>query len=1433
MSAVASSLAQRASPAAAGSRSAGLHAPRAGHRARPRSLRSNVVRAVVADPGAAAAGKGSDGGSTRSVVQLFRRPFLSDEAGATLCRKANAKPAVNGAIASVVTEQCFNVEVTSALTADEMNTLQWLLRETFEPDLFTDATQLTGDSVVEVGPRLAFQSAWSTNAVSICQNTGLGKVTRLERSRRYSLVAAGKTIDEKAKLAFASLVHDRMTECVYDSPLATFVTNTVPEEVYTVPVLAEGRAALEKVDKEMGLAFDEEDFDYYLTLFRDDIGRDPTNVELFDMGQSNSEHSRHWFFGGNLIVDGVPQPKSLFKMVKETIEGERGHNSVIAFKDNSSAIRGFVNTPLRPTRAGGPSPLAPRPVDLDLLLTAETHNFPSGVAPYPGAETGAGGRMRDTHATGIGSLLTAGTAGYCVGNLRIPDNVQPHEDEKFEYPGNLAEPLQILIDASNGASDYGECVNSIPPIPKYPITTQSLTPPLINPIAGNKFGEPLIAGYCRSFGQRLPNGERREWLKPIMFSGGFGQIDHSNLEKTEGDIGMLVVKIGGPAYRIGMGGGAASSKAGGEDEANADLDFNAVQRGDAEMSNKLNRVVKACVELEGKNPILSIHDQGAGGNCNVCKELIYPKGGELNIREVKLGDATLSVLEIWGAEYQENSAMLIAPESLPVVEKICARERCPFSVLGSIDGSGRVKLVDPTAPPGSPVPEDLDLEKVLGDMPKKTYDLKRMDLSPTPLDLPAGTSASDAIDRVLRLPSVCSKRFLTTKVDRSVTGLVAQQQCVGPLQIPIADVGVIAQTHYGITGGATCIGEQPIKGTVNPKAMARMGLGESLTNLVFANTTGLKDIKYSGNWMYAAKLPGDGAHMFDACEALCAAMGELDVAIDGGKDSLSMAARAGGEVVKAPGSVVMSGYVTVPDVTKTVTPDLKLPGVGELMLVEFGGAEAKRRLGGSALAQAFDQVGDSSPDMDDCAYFKKAWEATQFCVYKRLISAGHDVSDGGFATAVIEMAFPHPDAGVDVTLPNPTNDAMAALFAEELAIVIEVDPSNVEAVKKAYESAGVTVTSIGKTTADGIASVKVDGAPDAVIEGSVADLRDTWEHTSFLLERMQSSEATVAAEQSGLRDRKAPTWKLTYVPEKTPVDVMEQTDKVKVCILREEGTNGDREMGAAIHAAGMEPWDVTMSDLLTGAVRLEDFRGIVFCGGFSYADVLDSAKGWAGSIRFNESLWSQFQTFYDRTDTFSLGICNGCQLMALLGFVPAEGGLGATDDVKQPRFIHNDSGRFESRWTTVGIEANTPAVMLQGMQGSRVGIWVAHGEGKVKFPDESRVSDILASGQACVRYVDHTGEPTEQYPLNPNGSPHGIAGLCDATGRHLAMMPHPERAYLGWQMPWAPADAGIDADGPGPWMRMFQNARVWAEGCDGEDCAQPTSEQLNEDQSGQ
>ncbi|KAI7838801.1 hypothetical protein COHA_007416 [Chlorella ohadii] len=1233
------------------------------------------------------------------VVQLYRYPGLTQSKAKTLLRKAQEK--ASSKITGIDGELCYNISTTAPLTAAEAETLSWLLRETFEPELLTGATEFpsvgANDAVVEVGPRMSFSTAWCANALSICSSCGLDKVDRIEVSRRF-LLRGSAPLTAEEKEHFAALVHDRMTEQVYPKPLSSFATDMAPAPVATIPVVAEGRAALERINKEMGLAFDEWDLDYYTTMFRDELKRDPTNVELFDIAQSNSEHSRHWFFKADLFVDGQKMPENLMDIVKSTLDANAG-NSVIGFKDNSSAIRGGPVTPVLPERPGGPSPLAPQARDWDVLLTAETHNFPCAVAPYPGAETGAGGRIRDTHATGIGSIMGAATAGYCTGNLHIDGYELPWEDKSFEYPASLAPPLQILIDASNGASDYG-----------------------------NKFGEPLVCGYTRTFGQRLPNGERREWIKPIMFSGGLGQIDHSHLYKNDPELGMLVVKIGGPAYRIGMGGGAASSVPSGSNS--ADLDFNAVQRGDAEVSQKLWRVVRACVELGEKNPIEQIHDQGAGGNCNVVKEIIYPLGAEIDVRAIRLGDKTMSVLEIWGAEYQENDCLLIKPEARPLLESICERERCIMTVIGAIDGSGRVVLRDREAPEGSPVPVDLDLEKVLGDMPNKTFRFDRKAEPTADLSLPAGTSAAEALDRVLRLPSVCSKRFLTTKVDRSVTGLIAQQQCCGPLQLPVSDVAVMAQTHFGYTGSATAIGEQPIKGLIDPKAMARLALGEALTNLVFARVTALRDVKASVNWMYAAKMDSEGAAMYDAAVALRDAMLELEVAVDGGKDSLSMAAAAANETVKAPGNLVVSAYVTCPDVTKVVTPDLKAPGSSRLLHVDLGAG--RRRLGGSALAQAYMQVGEASPDVDP-ALLKAAFNATQQLVEQGKLLAGHDISDGGIVTTVLEMAFAG-NCGVSVDLPAPASDPhgpMAALFAEELGLVLE------------HERCALT--------------------------------------ECLHLPPTRAPLPCLAHPPSGPTSLKHhPTCCLSTAP----------AGKVKVAIIREEGSNGDREMAAAVYAAGMEPWDVHMSDLLSGAVSLDAFQGIVFVGGFSYADVMDSAKGWAGTIRFNDRLWQQFQAFYARPDTFSLGVCNGCQLMALLGWVPATGAAepaGHLADTEQPRFVHNSSGRFESRWSMVRIEEGSPAIMLQGMGGAQIGVWCAHGEGQAIFPSDEVRQRVMADTLAPIRYCDASGAATEQYPFNPNGSPEGIAALCSPDGRHLAMMPHPERCFLMWQNPWCAA----------------------------------------------
>jgi phosphoribosylformylglycinamidine synthase len=1320
------------------------------------------------------------------VIHFYRIPLLQEGAAAELLKSVQAK--VSNQIVGLKTEQCFNVGLDSGLSSEKLAVLNWLLQETYEPENLGKESFLEKKSqegltsvIVEVGPRLSFTTAWSSNAVSICRACGLTEVTRMERSRRYLLYSQGVLQDHQIN-EFAAMVHDRMTECVYTQKLTSFETNTVPEEVRFIPVMERGRKALEEINQEMGLAFDEQDLQYYTRLFREDIKRNPSNVELFDIAQSNSEHSRHWFFTGKMIIDGQPMSKTLMQIVKSTLQANP-NNSVIGFKDNSSAIKGFHVNQLRPVQPGSTCPLEVAARELDILLTAETHNFPCAVAPYPGAETGAGGRIRDTHATGKGSFVVAATAGYCVGNLNMEGSYAPWEDPSFTYPSNLASPLQILIDASNGASDYG-----------------------------NKFGEPLIQGYTRTFGMRLPSGERREWLKPIMFSGGIGQIDHTHIVKGEPDIGMLVVKIGGPAYRIGMGGGAASSMVSGQND--AELDFNAVQRGDAEMAQKLYRVVRACIEMGENNPIISIHDQGAGGNCNVVKEIIYPKGAEIDIRAVVVGDHTMSVLEIWGAEYQEQDAILVKPESRNLLQSICDRERVSMAVIGKINGEGRAVLVDKLAiekcrssglPPPPPA-VDLELEKVLGDMPQKSFEFRREVHAREPLDIAPGITVMDALKRVLRLPSVCSKRFLTTKVDRCVTGLVAQQQTVGPLQITLSDVAVIGQTYTDFTGGACAIGEQPLKGLLDPKAMARLAVGEALTNLVWAKVTSLSDVKASGNWMYAAKLDGEGAAMYDAATALSEAMIELGIAIDGGKDSLSMAARAADEVVKAPGNLVISAYVTCPDITKTVTPDLKLGDDG--ILLHVGLSKGKRRLGGSALAQVFDQVGDECPDLEDVSYLKRVFEGIQDLIADELISAGHDISDGGLLICALEMAFAG-NCGIVLDVSSNGKGLFQTLFAEELGLILEVSKKNLDTVIGKLSSFGVSSEIIGQVTASPSIDLKVDEVTHLNEKTSL--LRDMWEDTSFQLEKFQRLPTCVELEKEGLKFRHEPSWELSFTPTFTDEKYINATSKPRVAVIREEGSNGDREMSAAFYAAGFDPWDVTMSDLLKGTISLDEFRGIVFVGGFSYADVLDSAKGWSASIRFNQPLLNQFQEFYKRPDTFSLGVCNGCQLMALLGWVPGPqvGGVhGAGGDPSQPRFIHNESGRFECRFTGVSIK-DSPAIMFKGMEGSTLGVWAAHGEGRAFFPDDGVLDRVLHSDLAPLRYCDDDGNVTETYPFNLNGSPLGVAAICSPNGRHLAMMPHPERCFLMWQFPWYPKQWNVDKKGPSPWLRMFQNAREW------------------------
>ncbi len=1251
-------------------------------------------------------------------------------------------------------EYCFNVESAQALSEDQWNRLRLLLADGFLADTVSTGSTLSGGRIVEIGPRLNFATAWSSNMVSICRAIGLDSITRIERSRRY-------VVPEQADVReFVDAHHDRMTECVYPEPLASFETGIQPEPVYEVDMLGKGPDALLEIP---GISMDEWDRTFYYDYFVKKHGRNPTIVEIMDLNNANSEHSRHGFFKGKQVIDGKEQEKPLFELVTDTLKAN-SRGSVVAFKDNSSVIEGFDIQTIIPHTPGDPAPFVMEQARYHILFTAETHNFPTGVAPFPGAETGTGGRIRDVQGTGRGGYVIAGTAGYCVANLHIPGYVLPWE-ERYPCPETLASALEIEIEASNGASDYG-----------------------------NKFGEPLIQGFTRSFDLRLASGERWGFLKPIMFTGGIGQIDSRHTEKNQALKGMLIVQVGGPAYRVGFGGGAASSMLQGEQD--AELDFNAVQRGDAEMEQKMNRVIRACNEMGDKTLIEVIHDQGAGGPANVLKELVEDAGGWIEIRRIRVGDPTMSVLEIYVAEYQERNGFLIRPENIDRFRQICEREKVACEVLGEVTGDLRFVVHDEE---DDSTPVDLELDELLGDLPRKTFSDDHVRQSCPAVELPPDLDVRKALHDVLRLVSVGSKRFLTSKVDRAVTGLIACQQCCGPLQLPLADVAVVAQSHFSRSGGATAIGEQPIKMLIDPAAGARMAVGEALTNLVWARVRSLDEVKCSANWMWAPKLPGEGAAIYDAALAMRDTMIEIGIAVDGGKDSLSMATMVGEETVKSPRQLVISAYAAMEDITRVVTPDIKEPG-SMLVLIDLGCGRS--RLGGTALAQVLGQLGDESPDLDDPGMLRKAFLAVQDLLDRDLVLAGHDRSDGGLVTTVLEMAFAG-NCGLDICLDVEEGRALACLFAEELGLVLECAADRLDQVAGCLDGYGLSWQVIGSTTPERRIRIRCNDEP--VLDEDMVLLRSWWEETSFQIERLQMNPDCAEEEKENIHDRPGPVYRVPFAPQRTPGDILDRPEKPRVAILRDEGSNSDREMTAAFYQAGFEPWDIAMSDLLAGKVQLDRFQGLAAVGGFSYADVPDSAKGWAATILFNEDLREMFTRFYQRQDTFSLGICNGCQLFGLLGWVPFFG-LAAE---RQPRFVHNRSGRFESRWVTVRIE-QSPAIMLRDMEGLVFGIHVDHGEGRLFFPDPDVRDRVRDQQLVPMVYVDDSGEATERYPFNPNGSPEGMAGLCSPDGRHLAMMPHPERAFLGWQCHWLPESMReLDVS---PWFRMFQNSYAWCTG---------------------
>lgn len=1244
-------------------------------------------------------------------------------------------------------EECYYIESHRELMAAEFVLLAYLIG--YPEDGINVRPRYRGP-VTEIGPRLSVETAFSSNAVAICRSLGV-PVRRIEKSVRYPRASGGDQ-------AF-----DVMTQMAYPHPLDSLRFKQKPEPVRTIPVLENGTLALIRADKALGLGFDAESIEYYARLF-EAMGRNPTDVEIFQIANGNSEHSRHHHWNAAQVIDGVEMPESLMDVVKAPWKSRPGRN-LVAFHDNAGVIEGNLVKLLTRESLEPLSPFVVREVLQHITMTAETHNHPTFIAPFPGAETGVGGRIRDSRAVGRGAFGHAGFAGYVVGNLFIPGYSIAGEGT-FSTRAN-ASPLEILIEGSNGVSDYA-----------------------------NKIGEPGIGGITRSFGQMI--GERRAWYefrKPILYSAGVGRIREENLAKREPKRGMRIVRIGGPAYRIGVGGGSASSIMPGANS--AELDLKSVQRGNAEMENRVNRVIQACAELGKNNPIQSIHDQGAGGPSNVLTELMDPIGGRVDIRKITVGDKTMSVLELWAAEYQEGYGLLVRPKDLDAFKRLCGRERVPCEAVGKITGSGKVMLEDSRS---GATPVNLKLSHILGDLPRKRFADARVSRDLIPFKVPRHLPIAELLTMVFGLPQVGSKGFLTRKIDRSVTGVVVQQQCCGPFQIPVSGVAVTADGFEGVTGAAVAFGEQPIKMLINPAAGARMAVAEMLTNIAGARASGMGSIACRANWMWPVKLPGEGAALYDAAVAMRDIMLELGIAINGGKDSLSMAASVEGKRVPSPGQLIIQGVAPMEDVRKVATPDLKSVGklVSKISVIDLG--RGKCRLGGSSLAQAFGQIGNESPDIDDVDLLRRAWNAVQEMVSRGIISAYHDRSDGGLITTLVEMSLAG-NAGFLMHFRDDEADAIAELFNEEAAFVYEVPHEQCWREAEVLKKYGLELAPYSISVTPQRTTVDIRQRSESLFCSDLPTLRRQWEATSFEIEKLQSNPETARQEFKSFGETRPIGYQLPkgFVPK--PASSAKR--RPKAAILREEGTNGDREMAAACFAAGMDPVDVSMEDILAGAVKdFDQFQVICFCGGFSYADAFGSAKGWAAAIRFNPKVKKMFDRFYRRTDTLSLGVCNGCQLMAQIGWVPGD----TLSDRTRPRLLHNASRRFESRWSAVKV-LPSPSVHLARLTGAVLGIHVAHGEGRLVIPGKAVMKKVLRDKLVPLAFVGPDGEPTDAYPYNPNGSKDGWTALTSKDGRHLAMMPHPERAFLPWQWHWMPSEwRSFEAS---PWLQLFISMRDW------------------------
>ena len=1250
--------------------------------------------------------------------------------------------------------------------ADEIALLQRLLA--YGPKLEVESPS---GSLLLVTPRPGTISPWASKATDIAHNCGLSNVHRLERGVAYYITKQnGQELSNEETHAILPLIHDRMIESVFyslDEAEGLFKVEE-PRPLRSVDVLGGGRDALVVANRDWGLALAADEIDYLVENFTA-LGRNPNDIELMMFAQANSEHCRHKIFNADWIIDGEAQAKSLFKMIRNTHE-LHSEGVLTAYADNSSVIEGFKAGRFYPDPDS--KQYSYQEQDMAILMKVETHNHPTAISPFPGAATGSGGEIRDEGATGRGSKPKAGLSGFTVSNLRIPGAEQPWEQD-YGKPGRIVSALDIMIEGPLGAAAFN-----------------------------NEFGRPNITGYFRTFEEKVPgpNGDEvRGYHKPIMLAGGLGNMSPEHVGKHIIPPGAQLIVLGGPAMLIGLGGGAASSMATGASA--EDLDFAAVQRGNPEMERRCQEVIDRCWQLGKNNPIVSIHDVGAGGLSNAMPELVNDagRGAKFELRAVPNDEPGMAPMEIWCNESQERYVLAVMPENMARFAAMCERERAPFAVIGEATEE-RQLIVGDGHFDNSPV--DMPMEVLLGKPPKMLRDVQRKPFQKQQFDTRV-IDVKDAAYRVLRLPTVAGKSFLITIGDRTVTGLVARDQFVGPWQVPVADVAVTATSYDVYTGEAMSMGERTPIALVHHAASARMAVGEALTNLVAARVTELGRVVLSANWMAPAGHPGEDAGLYEAVKAvgeeLCPALG---ICIPVGKDSMSMKTvwNDNGEQksVTAPLSLIISAFAPVSDVRKTLTPELKTDqGDTDLILIDLG--KGKNRMAGSCLAQVYKQVGHHAPDVDDAQALKSFFNVMQQLNEQGLICAYHDRSDGGLFATIVEMAFAG-HTGVDIKLDGLGADQTAALFSEELGAVLQVRRADLAAVQQALHDAGLGKYSHVIGGLNNSDRIEITAAGASVLSESRVDLWRAWSETSYRIQALRDNSDCAQQEFDRLLDAKDPGIQAAPsfdINEDVAAPFINRGVRPKMAVLREQGVNGQIEMAAAFDRAGFDCVDVHMSDVISGRVALQDFKGLVACGGFSYGDVLGAGEGWAKSILFNARARDQFQAFFERDDSFGLGVCNGCQMMSNLHEL-----IPGTEH--WPHFVRNESEQFEARFSMVEV-LRSPSIFLQGMEGSRLPIAVAHGEGRAEFAAVNGAQAALDAGLVGLRWVDNYGVATEQYPANPNGSPLGVTGLCSQDGRFTIMMPHPERVFRAVQYSSRPAEWRED----GPWLRMFRNARVW------------------------